>query len=268
VAGCANLDAVRAFGTTAANLSAYPDAAYAYRDSATTLEPFLDEGVALQPAQQRGVRDAQIQALLQSQAAVAAYFSTLARLAGADTFGMVAEIDRIRLRLRALGPLLAPIPGSTDYLQLANDAAAITETLAKFSELAAQERSIRQVVGAAGPQVMREVQLMRDVGGDWRRQVEGDRSIIVDKLDLLALARDAPKLLKYLARDRSAALKHQYDSTLAKFDAADGALARIQAGHAALAQNLTRLSGPEVKELLQSAVADMREAQGNLAAVH
>lgn len=73
--GCANLEAVREFGKTAAEVSSYGDAGKAYQESARTIEPYL-AGVPVQ-GNRADARQAQVAAANAVQASLAGYFAYL-----------------------------------------------------------------------------------------------------------------------------------------------------------------------------------------------
>ena len=257
--GCANLDAVRTFGKTAALAPNTADAGAAYHDSALALAPYL-AGPAV-ASQHPEIRARQVRATLRLQDASTQYFALLAKLAGEDAFALDQQIDALGKGLDGLAQ------GDADAAAL-NAGVSLGKILAKYVRLAAQGSAVRDLVLEGGPVAMRLTERLRAIIGDWKAQVEIDRSSVLDQIETLAMARDAAPLLAQLARDRAAQLRREFATDLRRIDSADAALERVQAAHGDLAANLSDLSGAQLRGLLKQAVADLRAAKADVDASH
>jgi hypothetical protein len=127
--GCANLNAVREFVKTAAEVSSYGDAGRAYQESARAIEPYL-LGTPVQ-GNSADARQAQVAAANAVQASIAGYFATLAKLAGEDFFSLDAELDAIAKGVQSL-------PAGTVDPDAATNAIALAKTLQKYALARAQ----------------------------------------------------------------------------------------------------------------------------------
>ncbi len=254
LSGCADLGPVRDFGRSAAAVSAYPQAATAYVESARTSAAFVAGSPESFVA--RTQRQAQVDDALALQAAASEYFAMLARLAGDDEFTFAKMKAMVADTRHAVG-------GSFDTTTV-NAYASLGRTLTRFAETPARERAVRALVEDGGPSAMRIVEALRQVAVDWRAQVANDARQVDDTLGVAVLPADVPPLLRILATDRQAELSRSYAATLRKMRAADTALAAVQKAHAEMVARLDDLSGPAARLSLQRATAELKSAAANL----
>ncbi|SDD94548.1 hypothetical protein SAMN05192589_110177 [Paracidovorax valerianellae] len=139
--GCANLTAVREFGKSAAEVTSYVDAGKAYQESARTIQPYLTSSPVegdLPDARQR-----QVVAANALQQTLVGYFSTLAKLAGEDSFTLEKELEAISKGLQSLPP------GTLDA-DTAEGAIALGKTLQRFVLARAQSDAVKDLVTEGG----------------------------------------------------------------------------------------------------------------------
>jgi hypothetical protein len=253
--GCANLEAVREFGKTVAEVSSYRDAGKAYQKSARTIVPYL----AGDPVQgnRAEARLAQVAAANAVQASLAGYFATLAKLAGEDSFSLDAELDVISKGLQSL-------PAGTVDPDAATNAIALAKTLQKYALARAQASAVKELVTKGGPPAMRLLTRLEAVATSWRGALENDSRTVVNTISALAAARDTPPLVSMLARDRQQQHQLNYDQAIKRVDTAIAALQKIRAAHEAMASNLEALDSKQLQSLLKGVVADLKAAKKNL----
>ena len=256
---CANLDAVRDFGTSAATISAYPDGAKAYRDSAVTAEAF--SSIPASPGASATDRDAQVKAVLALEGSVASYFATLAKLSGADTFSLDKQIGAVQNNLDAVpvGTL-----GSTTTVAEVSTGIDLAKLVAKYAALAAQQGAVRQLIQDGGPSAMKLLDNLAAINGDWAREVEQDWKGIDDELEIYGRAKDVNAPLRVLLKDRQAQLAREYAARKELFETIGAALSSIKTAHSQMAAQLDSLTGPELREQLVAAIADLQDARTKL----
>lgn len=256
--GCANLQAIREFGKTAAAVSSYGDAGQAYRESARTIEPYL-AGAPVQ-GNRADARQAQVMAANAVQASLAGYFATLAKLAGEDSFSLEAELQAISKGVQSLPE--GPIDSDA-----ATNAVALAKTLQKYALARAQASAVKELVTEGGPAAMRVLTRLEGVATSWRGALENDSRTVISSISSLAVARDTPPLLRMLARDRQQQHQFNYDQALKRVDTAISALQKIRAAHEAMVSNIELLDSKQLQSLLKAAVADLKAAKKNLDAL-
>lgn len=247
--GCANLESVREFGKTAAELSSFPDAGKAYQESARVIKPYL----AVEPvlANRAEVREEQVKDARAVQATLAAYFATLAKLAGEDMFSLDKELDGISKGLQAL-------PSGLIDAETANAAVTLAKTLQKYVLARAQAKAVRELVQEGGPPAMRILDRLQTVATSWHGSLANDQKTIGNTLAVLGMARDTPPLLGILAKTRQMEVDETYRASLKRIDTAKAALGKIKEAHTVMETNLDRLDSQQVQVLLKQAVADMK----------
>jgi hypothetical protein len=256
--GCANLEAVREFGKTAAAATAYPDAGKALQESAALTAPYRT--VPALEADTAAGREAQVKKALALHATLSSYFATLAKLAGENAFSLDKELDSISKGLQAL-------PGATNDKEIAS-AMGLVKLLFKYVGLRAQESAVRDLVDEGGAPAMTLLDALKRVTGNWRRMVAEDEKVARNQLSTLAAARDAPILTALLAKDRDQQLAGSYDSLSKRLQNVEAMLERIKAAHAAMEVNRTQLTSDQLRAALKAAVADLKQAQAQIAALH
>lgn len=259
--GCANLDAVRSFGQTAATAPALSDISVPYRESATTVQPYLTDATRV-PSQNPTVRDKQIAEARVYQTALTTYFSTLAKLAGADAFSLDKQIDSVAKGAQSIvananDVSAAAIAGETDLAKI----------LAKYVTLAAQESAVHGLIREGGPHAMDVLAALRKIASDWANQVKNEGGIVTSNLTGLGAVPQTPPLLRMLAMDRASVLAGQYQSNLAAFSRYDATLDRIANAHWEMVQHLDDLTSSQLKASLTQAVRDLKSAQADLLAL-
>lgn len=259
MAGCANLDAVREFGKTAAAITAYPDAGVLYEQSARTAKPY-DILSSSAPADQPEVRHAQVQRALAAQAAVNAYFSTLAALAGDETFSLSKQVTAVDQSLKGL-------PRASGDATDIDAAAALANVLQKYLLAEKQASAVKALVFEGGPHAMRILDSLIRTTGDWSREVANDKGKVLVALDALSAGRDTSPLLAMLAKDRRAQLADAYDSSIRKIHSTQEGLKEIVRAHQQMAQSVDKLSPKEWTSLLRGAVADLQVTRKNIEAL-
>lgn len=262
LSACANLDAVRSFGTSAAAISAYPDAAKAYRDSAREFEPYRVNQP--EPNTAAGDRASQARAAMALEGSVTMYFSVLAKLAGTDAFSIDGEIGAIKNELDSI-----PVGTLGSQTTVAHTEAAINllNMVAKYVLLAAQESAVRDLIRDGGPYAMELVDNMAAINSDWQHQVANDYASMDTALNSFALAKDSPKGLQLLLRDRQAHISQDYSTRAKQFETTGNALQRIKSAHSDMVAHLDTLSGAELREKLKAAVSDLNGARTQLQAL-
>lgn len=256
--GCANLEAVREFGKTAAAVSSYGDAGKAYQESARTIEPYL-AGAPVQ-GDRADARQAQVAAANAVQASLAGYFATLAKLAGEDSFSLDAELDAISKGVQSL-------PAGAVDPEAATNAIALAKTLQKYALARAQASAVKELITEGGPSAMRLLTRLEAVAISWRGALGNDSRTVVGTISALAAARDTPPLVSMLARDRQQRHQLNYDQALKRVDTAVAALQKIRSAHEAMVANIESLDSKQLQSLLKGAVADLKAAKNNLDAL-
>lgn len=256
--GCANLEAVREFGKTAATVSSYGDAGKDYQDSARTIEPYLTS----EPVQgnRSDARQTQVAAANAMQASLTGYFATLAKLAGEESFSLDAELDAISKGLQSL-------PIETVDPEAATNAIALTKILQKHVLSRAQASAVKELVTEGGPSAMRLLMRLEAIATSWRGALYNDSRTVTDTIYVLSVARDTPPLVAMLAKDRQQQHQLNYDQALRRVDIAIAALQKIRAAHEAMASNLQSLDSKQLHLLLKEAVADLKAAKKSLDAL-
>jgi hypothetical protein len=256
--GCANLDAVREFGKTAAQISNYPDAGLAFESSAGLTAPFR----ASPPVQadRVDVRTAQVDRALKVQAALSGYFATLAKLAGEDSFTLDAELDHI-------GKGLASLPDAATSSEV-EAAVSLTKIAAKYVLAERQASAVKALVHDGGPHADKIMDALLRVTQSWQKSVENDKSVATSSLDILASGKDTQPLPSLLAKDRSAQLNSEYAALLTRIKTAHDAMSKVKATHTAMESAVDHVSPRQWTNLLKSAVADMKLAKQNIQALH
>lgn len=253
--GCANLEAVREFGKTAAEVSSLPDAGHAYEDSAHVIQPYLLG--APQPADTPALRERQVRDAAAVQASLAAYFAMLAKLAGEDAFSLDSELEQV-------GKGLQSLPSGVIDADTANAAIALSRTLQKYALARAQSQAVRALVTEGGPPAMRILDRLRVVTASWKGVVTNDRATVVGMLRTLTPASDTQPLLRVLGRERQAEVELDYAKALKRIDAATAGLDQVKQAHAEMVANLDKLDGDRLKAILKDAVADLKSVRKNI----
>ena len=255
VQGCTNLTAVREFGKSAAEVTSYVDAGKAYQESARTIQPYLTS-----PPVQGDLPDArqrQVVAANALQQTLVGYFSTLAKLAGEDSFTLEKELDAISKGLQSLPP------GTLDA-DTAEGAIALGKTLQRFVLARAQGAAVKDLVTEGGPTAMRLLDRLDSVAKSWRGVLDNDSRTVGNSLFALSSAKDTPPLLRMLARDRLQEQQLHYEQSIKRVDTAAQALEKIRAAHGAMAASLDSLDRKELQSMLKETVADLKAARKSL----
>lgn len=256
--GCVNLEAVREFGKTSAELSSYPDAGKAFTESARTIQPYLTNPPL--ESEKPEARDAQVNAASKVQATLAAYFATLAKLSGENAFTLDKELDAISKGLDALPA------GSIDQ-PTADAAIGLIKVLQKYVLAGVQAKAVRELVEEGGPRAMRILDRLDELAGIWLSMVENDQKNVAGTLETLALAKDVPPLTRLLAKDRMLQLQLSYQTSIDRIKVVRAGLQRIKTAHEVMAANLDNLSNDQLQAILKQAAADIKVVKKNLDAL-
>ncbi|GKS90139.1 hypothetical protein [Acidovorax sp. SUPP2539] len=256
--GCANLTAVREFGKSAAEVTSYVDAGNAYQDSARTIQPYLTNAPAR--ADVPDARKKQVAAANALQSTLVGYFSTLAQLAGEDSFTLDKELNAIALGLKSL-------PDGTLDTGTTEGAIALTKIAQRLVLSRAQSSAIKELVNEGGPTATRLLSRLELVAKSWRGMLENDSRTVGDALFALSSARDTSPLVRMLARDRMQEYEQRYEDFIKRVDTATAALGKIRSAHAAMAEDLDSLDRKELQAVLKDTVTDLKAARKNLDAL-
>lgn len=253
--GCANLTAVREFGKSAAEVTSYVDAGKAYQESARTIQPYLTDA----PLQTDlpDTRKKQFAAANALQSTLVAYFSTLAKLAGEDSFTLDKELDAISKGIQSL-------PKGTLDSDAAEGALALTELTQRLVLSRAQGAAIKELVKNGGPTAMRQLSRLEFEAKLWRGTLENDSRTVGNALFALGSAKDTSHLVRMLARDRQQEYEQRYEDAITRVDTAIAALVRIRSAHAVMAENLDSLDRVELQAALKETVTDLKTARKSL----
>jgi hypothetical protein len=253
---CANLDAVRDFGSSAARMAAYPKAAQAYRDSALTSAPYVS---AAQPGLvDAAARSRQAAQALKLQVELGRYFATLAKLAGEDTYAIDTQLD-------ALGKGAAAVPDSALDAGTLQAYTSLAKAVSRFVLLGVQERAVKELVSDGGPHAMRILGSLRQSAQDWSRLVAGDARQADATLEVAVLPADVPPLLRVLATDRRGTLQREYDGVQQQFKQTLAALDAVEKAHASMVEHLDDLNNATLRSTLKASSADLKAASAVLA---
>jgi hypothetical protein len=259
--GCANLDAVRGFTSNAALLSAYPETSRLYKDSASSAAIYDITPPGSQPAAQRPeARQQQAQAVAALQDSLSQYFATLASLSGENVFSLEQQINHVKSGLESL-------PDGTVNADTLNAATSLLKIVLRYAALAYQSHEVKNLIREGGPQAMKLTAAIQSIMGDWKMQVKNDGAMIINQLEDLGVSRETNPILKNLSKDRAAQYRQQYAASDRKLSGYASSLASIRGAHAEMEKHLNDLSGEELKALLKTAQADLKQVQANLNAL-
>lgn len=258
---CTHLQDVRDFASESANLSAYPQAVdYTFEGYARS-EPFLLPDNRDAEKANAAARQASRDSLIGLYKLSSAYMTTLAKLAGADTFNTGANIDKLAKAIKE-APSLGVQPATVDaYTKLVH-------ILSKWALEAAQEKAVQQMVREGGDDFEKVISGMGDVVRILRKIHDNEQKTVINNLDMMIQTTPQTPgnyLALALARDRLAQKRADYARGDALYVEAAKGIKAIQDGHRVMTDNLDRLDAKEVADRLRQLRDDIKSVRQALA---
>jgi hypothetical protein len=275
--GCANLDAVRDFSATSAQLGGYREVTRQYLSSPGRRlreippDPLFAEQKASIEATTRDIA-AQKESLATLQSLASGYMTALATLAGDDTIEISDEVDKVSGAVRAF-PDLGISAAHVDAV------GALARTVTRWTLAARQARDVKTLVQQYGEPMDAVLEAMESVlrscDGVLRQEHASIEAYNEAKLAYWARPSEAEAASPELSRrhllvrtlaqrswDLIQAEQRRVDAAVA---AARKGVAAVREGHRVMRENIARLSSAEMKGLLRQASADLRAARSQIA---
>jgi hypothetical protein len=256
--GCVNLKEVREFAGQSAQLSAYPELSQRWASTYDRLDPYLVKGTdaakretAIDPERKEAVKD-----LLRIHETVSLYFSTMAALAGDDTFSVGESLDGLSTQIKA-SKLTGLDESHVDAYSR------IVKIVAGAATSVYQQREVKRYLEEGNAPIQTILTGMRQVTRVYRGTLKGELGT-VGFLETVDDSAGQNRIVAMLARAEHARLKTDIDGADKRLQTLDAALEKIKAGHQKLYEDRDRLSSRELRDFVKRTNKDLRTLRKQL----
>lgn len=258
---CSNMQEVRDFSSESARLAGYTGVVDytlgGYGRSEAYLLPDIRESEKKADAARQGVRDS----WLGLHKITSAYMTTLARLAGADTFSIDASVGK-------LGTSIKESPAMGLNGETVDAYGNLVHIVSKWMLSGVQQQAVKKFIREGGGDFEQVVTGMGDVVRILRKIHDNEKKTVLHSLEvMIATTRDTPEnyLILALARDRLNEKRAFYARNEALYETAAKGIQAVRDGHHTLYENLDRLDAREVLDRLKKFRQDIESVRGTLA---
>jgi hypothetical protein len=259
LAGCANLKEVQSFAGESAKLSAYTELTTRFRDTYQREKPYLS-GEADRIAKSNDKNRIEAYAdMVKIHQAVSLYMQTLAKLAGDDTLDLTKQVGALGSGIKAYPDLGIQKSHVDAFFNIAR-------IVSRWATSAYQQRAVREMVIEADAPIQTMLEGMLSLVRYYEKTNENERDIVLGLLETEIPFANSPKdrLLATLARVHVQSKSSEYQTVKRKYAEAERGLKRIAEGHRKLAENIDRLSSPQMKALIEQFAGDIQSVREKL----
>jgi hypothetical protein len=260
---CTNLKEVRDYASESAKLSAYTELTTRFRDTYEREQPYLyDEADRLAQANDKK-RKAAYNDLLQIHKTVSLYMTTLASLAGEDTFDLTKEVDSLANGIKTYPDI------GIDEKQV-NAISNITKIITKWITSSYQENAVRDMLKESNTDLQTTLNGMLSIVSYYKRTNYNERKDVLGIFEIGLPFTTDPKdrLLAILARVNQQSKIAEYNNAEQKYNDAEKGIKSIIEGHKKLLENVDHLSSDEAKVIISKFAKDIKAIRENLQTVN
>lgn len=257
---CSNLQEVRDFTSESAQLSGYTGIIDYTLGGYERSEAYLLPEIRATEKATEANRQASRESLLGLQKISEAYMTTLAKLAGADTFNIDTGVNKLATSIKA-SPDFGVQSATVDAY------ANLVHTVSKWVLEGAQEQAVRHMIRDGGEDFEKVIAGMSNVVRILHKVHENERRTVLDSLETMIMTTKATSenyLILALAQDRLKEKRAYYAKGDALYLAAAKGIQDIEEGHHLMAENLSRLDGKEVRDKLKQLRDDIKNVHDTL----
>ncbi|RUR90832.1 hypothetical protein [Pectobacterium polaris] len=253
LAGCTNLQPVRDFANSSAELSGYTQLTDRFATTYSREKLYITGAVDTAAQENDKKRKAAYKDLVKIHQTAALYMETLATLAGEDTYDLSDEIKSVAGGIKthsAFGISAAQV----------DNVATVTTLISKWATAGIREKAVKEMVreGDAPFQVL--LGTMQDLVRLYAKTNEEEKKEVLGFFELEILFADAPKdkLLATLARVHEDEKRREYAQAQQLYSETEQGLKKISEGHKMLLKHLDDLSGEDLKASLKILTKDIK----------
>lgn len=257
---CSNLQEVRDFTSESAQLSGYTGIIDYTLGGYARSEAYLLPDIRATEKTANGTYQASRESLIGLHKLSSAYMTTLAKLAGADTFNIDTSVDKLAKSIKESPDFGIQSVTVDAYVNLVH-------TLSKWVLAGVQEKAVRHMIQDGGKDFEKIISGMGDVVRILRKVHDNERKTVLNSLETMILTtKTTPEnyLVLALAQDRLNEKRAYYAKGDALYVAAAKGIKDIEDGHHIMAENLNRLDAKEVRDKLKQLRDDIKNVHDTL----
>lgn len=259
---CTNLKEVREFASESAKFSSYTELTTRFRDTHSRTEPYVSAKESEVANAEDARRKAAYADLIKIQQNVALYMTTLAQLAGEDSFSLAKEIDALKGGIKAYPDLNITAKEVDAYSNIA-------QIIAKWATSAYQEKAVRKMVKEGDAPLQNLLAGMTSLVKIYGKVNENEKQKVLGFFDVNLPFADPKKdaILIALSRAQVQAKTLEYANVQNKYELAEKGITSIAEGHKKLYENIDKLSNAEIKSSLNKFSKDIKSIRESLTTI-
>ncbi|MCL6364831.1 hypothetical protein EXT60_11340 [Pectobacterium carotovorum subsp. carotovorum] len=252
--GCTNLQPVRDFANTSANLSGYTQLTDRFATTYERERLYITGPVDIAAQENDKKRKAAYQDLVKIHQTAALYMQTLATLAGEDTYDLSDEIKSLA------GGIKTHSAFGISAVQVDN-VATVTTLISKWATAGIRERAVKEMVREGDAPFQALLTTMQDLVRLYARTNENEKNTVLNFFRLELQFADTPKdkLLATLARVHEDEKRREYAQAQQLYLKTGQELQKVSEGHKMLLKHLDDLSGEDLKASLKALTKDIKK---------
>ncbi|MEQ9850114.1 hypothetical protein [Pectobacterium brasiliense] len=253
LAGCTNLQPVRDFANSSAELSGYTQLTDRFATTYEREHLYITGPVDIAAQKNDKERKAAYRDLVKIHQTAALYMQTLATLAGEDTYDLSDEIKSVAGGIKthsAFGISAAQV----------DNVATVTTIISKWATAGIREKAVKDMVREGDPSFQTLLTTMQDLVRLYAKENENEKKQVLGFFELELLFADTPKdkLLATLARVHEDEKRREYAQAQQLYLKTEQQLKKISEGHKMLLKHLDDLSGEDLKASLKALTKDIK----------